>query len=103
MSQWESDPDSGFDIAGLCAGARWVPSPHYDARPEDAKVELVVIHNISLPPGELGGKWIDDLFLGRQDLADEGVFRRPQNQNAGRDDHQQHDGDRSGDGQNPSI
>jgi AmpD protein len=26
-----------------------------------------VIHNISLPPGELGGDWIDDLFLGRLD------------------------------------
>jgi N-acetyl-anhydromuramoyl-L-alanine amidase len=65
MSQWESDPH--MDIAGMCAGARWVPSPHYDARPEEARVELVVIHNISLPPGEFGGPWIDDLFLGRLD------------------------------------
>ncbi len=26
-----------------------------------------MIHNISLPPGEFGGPWIDDLFLGRLD------------------------------------
>src|SRR5262249_23941799 len=31
------------------------------------KVSLVVIHNISLPPGEYGGPWIDDLFMGRLD------------------------------------
>ena len=71
--QWESDPH--LDIAGMCAGARWVPSPHCDARPEDDKVELVVIHNISLPPGEFGGKWIDDLLLGRLDPEAHAYFR----------------------------
>jgi AmpD protein len=39
-------------------------SPHFDERPEGEKVTLVVIHNISLPPGEFGGPYIDDLFLG---------------------------------------
>lgn len=53
------------DIGGMCAGARWVPSPHHDERPDDATVELLVIHNISLPPGEFGGPYIEDLFLGR--------------------------------------
>jgi AmpD protein len=42
-----------------------VPSPFQDARPADAEVELVVIHGISLPPGEFGGPWIERLFLGR--------------------------------------
>jgi len=60
-----SDPI--IDIAGMCAGAQWVPSPHCDARPDDAQISLIVIHNISLPPGEFGGKWIDDLFLGTLD------------------------------------
>ena len=65
-----SDPNSfALDIAGLCSGARYLPSPHYDQRPEDAAVTLVVIHNISLPPGEFGGRWIDDLFLGCLDAA----------------------------------
>ncbi len=42
-------------------------SPHCDERPPGAKIELLVIHNISLPPGEYGGPWIDDLFMGRLD------------------------------------
>jgi AmpD protein len=59
--------DFFLDIAGMCAGARWVPSPHHDERPENEAISLVVIHNISLPPGEFGGPYIDDLFLGRLD------------------------------------
>ena len=39
-------------------------SPHFDDRPEGERVSLLVIHNISLPPGEYGGGWIDDLFMG---------------------------------------
>jgi AmpD protein len=39
-------------------------SPHFDERPEGERVSLLVIHNISLPPGEYGGDWIDDLFMG---------------------------------------
>jgi AmpD protein len=62
-----SDTSFVLDIAGVCSGARYVPSPHYDERPVDMAVSLVVIHNISLPPGEFGGPWIDDLFLGRLD------------------------------------
>ena len=38
---------------GLLAGARAVESPNCDARPGDARPELVVVHGISLPPGEL--------------------------------------------------
>jgi AmpD protein len=64
-----------LDTAGICAGARWVPSPHCDERPEEARVELLVIHNISLPPGEYGGPWIDDLFLGRLDREAHAYFR----------------------------
>jgi len=44
-------------------------SPHFDERPDGAKVSLLVVHNISLPPGEYGGDWIDDLFMGRLDPA----------------------------------
>ena len=42
-------------------------SPHFDDRPKGEKISLLVIHNISLPPGEYGGPWIDDLFMGRLD------------------------------------
>lgn len=53
-----------LDTGGRCAAAAWCPSPHCDERPWDARVELIVIHNISLPPGEFGGAAITDLFLG---------------------------------------
>lgn len=49
---------------GLMQGARQVTSPHRDARPAGAAVELLVIHGISLPPGEFGGPWIERLFQG---------------------------------------
>jgi len=48
--------------AGLLAGARAVESPNRDARPGGLEPELVVVHGISLPPGEYGGPWIDRLF-----------------------------------------
>lgn len=59
----------------MCSGATWVPSPHHDERPGDEAITLVVIHNISLPPGEFGGPFIDDLFLGRLDPAAHPFFR----------------------------
>ena len=47
---------------GLVAQARQVSSPNWDERPENAIPELLVIHGISLPPGDFGGPWIDQLF-----------------------------------------
>jgi AmpD protein len=49
---------------GLLAGASQVLSPHFDARPAGVLPELLVVHGISLPPGEFGGAWIDRLFTG---------------------------------------
>lgn len=55
---------SGFHIDdnGWCAGARHLPSPNFDARAEGTRIDLLVIHNISLPPGQFGGPYIADLF-----------------------------------------
>ncbi|MDH3588381.1 MAG: 1,6-anhydro-N-acetylmuramyl-L-alanine amidase AmpD [Gammaproteobacteria bacterium] len=47
---------------GLIRQARQVASVNYDARPNDCAPELIVVHAISLPPGEYGGPWIDHLF-----------------------------------------
>ena len=49
---------------GLLEGVRQVLSPHHDARPAGVTPDLVVIHNISLPPGEFGGPWVEKLFNG---------------------------------------
>lgn len=43
--------------------ARRVLSPNCDDRPADGDIDLIVVHGISLPPGEYGGPWIDDLFI----------------------------------------
>lgn len=51
------------------AGIRQVRSPNCDARPDRTDISLIVIHGISLPPGEYGGPWIDDLFTNRLDPA----------------------------------
>lgn len=48
--------------SGLLASARQCTSPNQDERPEETVVTLLVIHNISLPPDEYGGPWIDRLF-----------------------------------------
>ena len=43
-------------------GATQVPSPNCDARPAGVAADLIVVHGISLPPGEYGGPWIERLF-----------------------------------------
>lgn len=45
----------------------YVPSPNCDARPDPSDINLVVVHNISLPPGEFGGPYIEQLFTNRLD------------------------------------
>jgi AmpD protein len=47
-------------------GARFLPSPNCNARPED-EISLLVIHNISLPPGQFGGGHVAELFTNRLD------------------------------------
>jgi len=48
--------------SGRLLGARQVDSPNCDERPPGQAPELIVVHGISLPPGEFGGPWIDALF-----------------------------------------
>jgi N-acetyl-anhydromuramoyl-L-alanine amidase len=49
---------------GLLVGVRQVLSPHRDERPAGVQPDLIVMHNISLPPDEFGGPWIERLFNG---------------------------------------
>jgi AmpD protein len=49
---------------GLLEGVRQVLSPHHDPRPQGMEPDLLVIHNISLPPAQFGGPWIEKLFNG---------------------------------------
>jgi len=62
-------------VAAALAGDGWhqrawrVDSPNRDARPAGMVVELVVLHNISLPPGRFGGPGVEQLFTNRLDAA----------------------------------
>lgn len=47
--------------------ARRTPSPNCDDRPPGISVDLLVIHNISLPPGQFGGEAIEAFFQNRLD------------------------------------
>jgi AmpD protein len=50
-------------------GVRRLPSPHHDARPAGTTIDLLVLHNITLPPGGFGGDHIAAFFRGTLDLA----------------------------------
>jgi len=47
---------------GWFSGMRRVTSPNFDARPTNTPISLLVIHSISLPPNEFGGKGVEQLF-----------------------------------------
>lgn len=51
-----------------------VPSPFCDPRPSD-EISLLVIHNISLPPGKFGGPYIEQLFTGQLDPNEHAYFK----------------------------
>jgi len=57
------------DDRGRVALARQIPSPNRDARPAETSISLVVVHGISMPPGEFGGDGIERLFTNRLDLG----------------------------------
>ena len=61
--------------SGWLEGARRAPSPNFNERPAGVRPELIVVHNISLPPGEFGGPWIDALFTNTLDPEAHPYFR----------------------------
>lgn len=62
-------------VSGLLDLARQVSSPNADERPESGGPDLIVVHGISLPPGQFGGPWIDALFTNRLDPDAHPYFR----------------------------
>lgn len=51
--------------SGLLDSAQFIPSSNCDERLDGMEADLLVIHNISLPPGEFGGPYIEQLFTNR--------------------------------------
>lgn len=64
-----------IDAAGIVLAARQIASPNCDERVPGMAIELVVIHNISLPPGEFGGDGVIALFTNRLDPAAHPYYR----------------------------
>ena len=54
---------------GILQGATQVPSPNYNQRPEQTEIQLLVVHNISLPPSQFGGGYIEQFFQNQLDWS----------------------------------
>ena len=64
-----------IDSEGWIEGVRRVPSPFCDDRPE-GEISLLVVHNISLPPGKFGGGYVEKLFTGTLDPKADPYFEQ---------------------------
>ncbi len=56
-----------LSAAGYIDSATQIASPNFDARPENTKIDLIVIHNISLPPNIYAGTGVVQLFTNQLD------------------------------------
>lgn len=54
---------------GVLIGARQIPSPNFNQRPDQTDIQLVVVHNISLPPSQFGGGYIEQFFQNKLDWS----------------------------------
>lgn len=69
-----------LDRQGWIGSAKWRISPNQDVRPENIPLDLAVIHHISLPPGEFGGRNIVDFFQNNLDPKAHPYFEQIANQ-----------------------
>ena len=60
---------------GRIDAALWRPSPNFGARPAASHISLIVVHRISLPPGQFGGSEIEDFFCNRLDIKAHPYFQ----------------------------
>jgi AmpD protein len=64
------------DAQGWLSGVQKVASPNHDARPPCTPIELLVIHNISLPPNEYGGDAIRRFFTNTLDHSEHPYYEQ---------------------------
>ena len=68
-------PDDALWCGGWYRFARRLDSPNFGPRPADASVDLVLLHSISLPPGQYGGDEVQRLFTNTLDWGAHPYFR----------------------------
>ena len=59
---------------GWLSGVEQHNSPHFSKRPANTSISLLVVHNISLPPGQFGNSYITDFFLGKLNIQEDPYF-----------------------------
>ena len=56
-------------VDGQLLGAKQIPSPNFNQGPEQTELQLIVVHNISLPPSQFGGGYIEQFFQNQLDWS----------------------------------
>ncbi len=59
---------------GLLEPVNYQLSPHHDDRPAGTPVDMIVVHGISLPPGQFGGSAVEAFFAGKLDITQDPYF-----------------------------
>ena len=62
-------------VDGELIGARQIASTNFNQRPENTEIQLLVIHNISLPPSQFGGGYIEQFFQNQLDWSVHPYFK----------------------------
>jgi AmpD protein len=68
---WVVDPTSGW-----LAGARRAPSPNFDERPAGTVINTLIVHSISMPPGQFGGRDVERFFTNTLDWSSHPFYRQ---------------------------
>ena len=63
-------------VNGRLSAAQWLASPNYGKRPEPTDISLLVIHNISLPPGQFGTGCVQRFFCNALDASEHPYFEQ---------------------------
>jgi len=74
-----SHNSSLYIVDGWVKQARFVKSPNFNQRPENAVVNAIIIHAISLPPGQFGGNEIERFFCNQLDVSEHCFFKQINN------------------------
>jgi AmpD protein len=74
-SPLQNSPTGALWDQGWYRFAARLPSPNFGPRPSGAKIDLIVLHSISLPPGQYGGPEVAQLFTNQLDWTAHPYFK----------------------------
>ncbi len=75
MSQTRAPQGDPLWDGGWYRYARRLDSPNFGPRPEGAQIDLILVHSISLPPGQYGGDEVQRLFTNTLDWEGNPYFK----------------------------